>query len=69
MTSLKTLLIEDDYTFNSININNFFLFKEKTIKEHTVEIILHYLKKNRNNVLKTAKKLNIGMSNIYNLIL
>ncbi|TRX39475.1 sigma-54-dependent transcriptional regulator [Flavobacterium restrictum] len=58
----------DDLTFNSINETDFFLSEEKTLKEYTSEIILHYLKKNGNDVLKTAKKLDIGKSTIYNLI-
>ena len=61
-------ILSDDLTFNSINNTDFFLSEEKTLKEYTAEIILHYLKKNRNDVLKTAKKLDIGKSTIYNLI-
>ncbi|MFM9824687.1 hypothetical protein [Flavobacterium sp.] len=58
----------DDLTFNSINTTDFFISEEKTLKEYTAEIIAHYLKKNNNDVLKTAKKLDIGKSTIYNLI-
>lgn len=58
----------DDLTFTSVNDTNFFLSEEKTLKEYTSEIILHYLKKNNNDVLKTATKLDIGKSTIYNLI-
>jgi DNA-binding NtrC family response regulator len=61
-------ILPDDLTFNSIHNTDFFLSVEKTLKEYTAEIILHYLKKNRNDVLKTAKKLDIGKSTIYNLI-
>lgn len=61
-------IVPDDLTFNSIHNTDFFLSEEKTLKEHTAEIIFHYLKKNRNDVLKTAKKLDIGKSTIYNLI-
>lgn len=61
-------ILPDDLTFISINNTDFFLSEEKTLKEYTAEIILHYLKKNRNDVLKTAKKLDIGKSTIYNLI-
>jgi DNA-binding NtrC family response regulator len=61
-------ILPDDLTFNSINNTDFFLSEEKTLKEYSAEIILHYLKKNRNDVLKTAKKLDIGKSTIYNLI-
>lgn len=58
----------DDLTFNSIDQTDFFLSEEKSLKEYTAEIILHFLKKNRNDVLKTAKTLGIGKSTIYNLI-
>ena len=61
-------ILADDLTFTSVNNVDFFLSEEKTLKEHTSEIILHYLKKNRNDVTKTAKKLDIGKSTIYNLI-
>ena len=61
-------ILSDDLTFTSINESNFFLSEEKTLKEYTSEIILHYLKKNNNDVLKTATKLDIGKSTIYNLI-
>jgi len=61
-------ILSDDLTFSNINDTNFFLSDEKTLKEYTSEIILHYLKKNNNDVLKTAKKLDIGKSTIYNLI-
>jgi DNA-binding NtrC family response regulator len=61
-------ILADDLTFNSINNTDFFLSDEKTLKEYTTEIILHYLKNNGNDVAKTAKILDIGKSTIYNLI-
>jgi DNA-binding NtrC family response regulator len=61
-------IVEDDLTFNNINNTDFFLSDEKTLKEYTTDIILHYLKNNGNDVLKTAKVLDIGKSTIYNLI-
>lgn len=61
-------IVAEDLTFTSINDTNFFLSEEKTLKEYTNEIILHYLKKNNNDVIKTAKKLDIGKSTIYNLL-
>jgi DNA-binding NtrC family response regulator len=61
-------ILADDFSFNSIHDTDFFLSEEKTLKEYNAEIILHYLKKNNNDVLKTAKKLDIGKSTIYNLI-
>lgn len=58
----------EDLTFDTINDTDFFLSEDKTLKEFTSEIILHYLKKNNEDVLKTAKQLDIGKSTIYNLI-
>lgn len=58
----------EDLTFDSINETDFFLSENKTLKEFTSEIILHYLKKNNDDVLKTAHQLDIGKSTIYNLI-
>lgn len=58
----------DDLTFDNINDTDFFLSDDKTLKEFTSDIILHYLKKNNEDVLKTAKQLDIGKSTIYNLI-
>lgn len=61
-------ILANDLTFSSVNETDFLLSEEKTLKEYTSEIILHHLKKNNNDVLKTAKKLDIGKSTIYNLI-
>lgn len=61
-------ILMDDLTFISINHNDIFLSEEKTLKEYTSEIIFHYLKKNNNDVILTANKLDIGKSTIYNLI-
>lgn len=58
----------DDISFRSVNDTDIFLSDEKTLKEYTTEIIIHHLQKNKNDVVKTAKKLNIGKSTIYNLI-
>jgi DNA-binding NtrC family response regulator len=61
-------IMADDLTFNNIKDTDFFHSEEKTLKEFTADIILHYLKKNNNDVLKTASVLDIGKSTIYNLI-
>jgi DNA-binding NtrC family response regulator len=59
----------EDISFYSIEKESeVFLDKQKTLKEYTTEIILHFLKKNNNDVIKTAKNLDIGKSTIYNLI-
>jgi DNA-binding NtrC family response regulator len=59
---------EDDITFSNLNSDNFYFTEEKSLKEYTNEIILHQLKKNNNDVVKTAQKLDIGKSTIYNLL-
>lgn len=61
-------ILDSDLTFSNIDTIDFFLSDEKTLKEKTHDIIMHYLKKNNNDVLKTAKQLDIGKSTIYNLI-
>lgn len=58
----------DDLMFSNVNDTNLFLSDEKTLKEYTNDIIFYHLKKNKNDVLKTAKKLDIGKSTIYNLL-
>lgn len=58
----------DDLTFESVNTSDFFLSEDKTLKEFRAEIIMYYLKRNNDDVLKTAKQLAIGKSTIYNLI-
>jgi DNA-binding NtrC family response regulator len=59
---------DDDITFSNLNSDNFYFTEEKSLKEYINEIILHHLKKNNNDVVKTAQKLDIGKSTIYNLL-
>jgi DNA-binding NtrC family response regulator len=40
----------------------------KTLRQYTIEIIAHYLEKNKYNVLEVAKILDIGKSTIYGMI-
>jgi len=61
-------ILPDDITLNPINDTPFFMSEEKTLRQYTSEIIMYYLHKNNNDVIKTAKKLGIGKSTIYNLI-
>jgi DNA-binding NtrC family response regulator len=58
----------EDLTFDCINDTDFFLSEDKTLKDFTAEIILYYLKRNGEDVIRTAKQLDIGKSTIYNLI-
>ncbi len=59
---------EDINFYNLEKESDAFLSEHKTLKQHTADIILYYLKKNNHDVIKTAKALDIGKSTIYNLI-
>jgi transcriptional regulator with PAS, ATPase and Fis domain len=58
----------DDITFNSTRKGDVFIMEHKTLKEHTCDIIKIYLKRNNNDVIATAKALDIGKSTIYKMI-
>ncbi|WP_288462469.1 sigma-54 dependent transcriptional regulator [uncultured Chryseobacterium sp.] len=59
----------DDISFYSLEKESEnFLSEQKTLKQYTTDIILHFLKENNNDVIKTAKILDIGKSTVYNLI-
>jgi len=58
----------NDITFHNATRSDMMLRENKSLKEHTNDIIRYYLTKNDNNVLKTAEILEIGKSTIYNLI-
>ncbi len=59
---------EENILFNSTTTELDILAEEMTLKEYTERIIRHYLRLYDNNVLKVAKKLDIGKSTIYNMI-
>ncbi|WP_066633585.1 sigma-54-dependent transcriptional regulator [Labilibacter marinus] len=59
---------EENILFNSNNTELDILAEEMSLKEYTERIIRHYLRQYDNNVLKVAKKLDIGKSTIYNMI-
>lgn len=62
-------IMADDISFYTLEKDSeSFLDGQKTLKQYTTDIILHFLKKNNNDVIKTAKVLDIGKSTIYNLI-
>lgn len=62
-------ILPEDINFNQIiKTSNFSFSSEKTLKQYTTEIILHCLEKNNQDVVKTAKILDIGKSTIYNLL-
>jgi transcriptional regulator of acetoin/glycerol metabolism len=58
----------DDISFNSLMRDDSFTSEQKTLKHHTCDIINYYLKKNNNDVIATAKILDIGKSTIYKMI-
>jgi DNA-binding NtrC family response regulator len=61
-------IVSDDITFNATRNKDNFIIEEKTLREYTLDIIKFYLKKNSNDVIATAKKLDIGKSTIYKMI-
>jgi DNA-binding NtrC family response regulator len=61
-------LKEDDIFFASASSNEIGVGAEKTMKEYTIDIIQHFLKRYDNNVVKVADKLDIGKSTIYKMI-
>lgn len=56
---------EEDIKFSSILDEEKMNFEELTLKEYNFKIINHMLEKYDNNVIKVAKKLDIGKSSIY----
>lgn len=56
---------DEDIKFSSIIDEDKFAMGELTLKEYNFKIINHMLEKYDNNVLKVAKKLDIGKSTIY----
>lgn len=68
MAEGKEITADDISFYNLEKESDQFLTKQKTLKEYTTEIILYYLKKNNNDVIKTANILDIGKSTVYNLI-
>jgi len=47
---------------------NFIVPTEKTLREYSIGIIIYYLEKYNQNVVRVAEKLDIGKSTIYNMI-
>jgi two-component system response regulator AtoC len=61
-------VMPSDITFSSSRSNDFLLQQEKTMKEYSIHIIQHYLKKYDQNVVQVANMLDIGKSTIYKMI-
>jgi DNA-binding NtrC family response regulator len=58
-------ITEQDVLFDEATQDAELLSNEMTLDEYTFRIIRHYLKKNDNNVLLVAQKLNVGKSTLY----
>lgn len=58
----------EDITFTSTRKDDFFVGEDKTLRQYTCDIVRHYLRKNNNDVVTTAKILDIGKSTIYKMI-
>lgn len=58
----------EDIQFSGLNSRQDIDFGEKTLREYTLEIISHYLKKYDGNVVRVAEKLDVGKSTIYNML-
>lgn len=58
----------DDIRFTTIQKRDIFIAENKSLRQHTCDIIRHYLHKNNNDVIATAKTLDIGKSTIYKMM-
>jgi two-component system, NtrC family, response regulator AtoC len=67
MSNGPQIAAEDIY-FSSSSAGDMLVSEEKTLKEYSIEIIRHFLKKYDNNVIKVADKLDIGKSTIYKML-
>jgi DNA-binding NtrC family response regulator len=58
----------DDISFTAAQKEDVFLTQQKTLRQHTCDIIKFYLKKNNDDVVATAALLDIGKSTIYKMM-
>ena len=58
----------DDITYTSTKREEVFMAEQKTLRQYTQDIIKYYLNKNDNDVIATAKVLDIGKSTIYKML-
>ena len=61
-------IVADDISFFSLQREQSFLMENKTLRQHTCDIVIHYLKKCNKDVVETARVLDIGKSTIYKMI-
>jgi DNA-binding NtrC family response regulator len=58
----------EDITFTSAHKDDFFISHNKTLRQYTCDIIRYCMQKNNNDVMATAKILDIGKSTIYKML-
>jgi DNA-binding NtrC family response regulator len=58
----------DDITHTSTKKDDVFITEVKTLRQYTSDIVKHFLKKNNDDVVATAKVLDIGKSTIYKML-
>lgn len=63
-----TVIQPGDISFNALKRTGHWLQEEKTLRQHTCEIIRHYLLKYDQDVVKAAGVLDIGKSTIYKMM-
>ncbi|KAB7727589.1 response regulator [Rudanella paleaurantiibacter] len=59
---------ENDIIFSELREEELFTGEHKTLRQYTCDIIKYYLRKNNDDVLATARQLDIGKSTIYKMI-
>jgi DNA-binding NtrC family response regulator len=57
-----------DITFGSLKRDDEPIFENQTLRQYTCNLIKYYLKKNNNDVIVTARILDIGKSTIYKML-
>ncbi|MDN3205630.1 sigma-54-dependent transcriptional regulator [Algoriphagus sediminis] len=62
------IIDEKDLSFFSTQKEKTLFLEQKTLRQHTCDIVQHYLVKHQGDVLETARILDIGKSTIYKMI-
>jgi len=61
-------IVANDITFTSSIRDDIFILENKSLREHTCDIVKYYLKKYNDDVIATANALDIGKSTIYKML-
>jgi two-component system, NtrC family, response regulator AtoC len=64
----STIIHPEDIPFSEEGTNEIIYQPGYTLEDYTLKIIQNILQANKNNVIQTAKKLDIGKSTIYRFI-